>query len=48
MEVITRVMNLWITIFVSIGLFSGVEAFLNVFIDQHEMVKLMGKLNSTS
>lgn len=51
MEVITRVTHLWITIVLSIGLFSplyGVEGFLNVFIDQHEMVKLMGELKNHS
>lgn len=45
MEVINRVLSLWITLILSLGLLTpATEGFLNVFIDQHEMVKLMGKL----
>lgn len=45
MEVINRVLSLWITLILSLGLLTpAAEGFLNVFIDQHEMVKLMGKL----
>lgn len=42
MEVINRVISLWITL-LSLGLLTPAEGFLNVFIDQHEMVKLMGE-----
>lgn len=45
MEVINRVLSLWITLILSLGLLTpAAEGFLNVFIDQHEMVKLMGRL----
>lgn len=45
MSVIKRVAHIWITF--TLGLLSllatPAEAFLDVFLDQHEMVKLMGK-----